>query len=279
MMSAAIACSSIMPYKDQNLDYLYSIQKDPSAFKGAVVAFNGDVAGLRETDRTLRLILRIDTPLYYYATGKGNSLSYEFLYVIFPKPKPRATKIAKGNKVKVLARVDGYETRQDGYGNTAGVVRVRAIALADRSQDKDFFLSDAVSLALYHSWKEGKLFFEESAEEVVSRVPPEIAAPVSAAQAPKPQVPAQPVVSKPAPAAGIVFDPEEPPFILDPAAQQAASSAHQEAPSSSALPENLPQASTLPAVTEDPLPPDTPSINPVLAEDTTAPATLPAPVK
>ena len=150
------ACSSIMPYKDQNLDYLYSIQKDPAAYKGAVVAFNGEVAGIRETPKSIRLVLRIDTPLYYYATGKGNSLSYEMLYVLFTKNKSQTSKIAKGNKLKVLGRVDGYITRQDGYGNTAGVVRLRAIALADRSQDKDFYLSDAPSAALYTSWKKGK---------------------------------------------------------------------------------------------------------------------------
>ena len=218
------ACSSIMPYKDQNLDYLYSIQKDPAAYKGAVVAFNGEVAGIRETPKSIRLVLRIDTPLYYYATGKGNSLSYEMLYVLFTKNKSQASKIAKGNKLKVLGRVDGYITRQDGYGNTAGVVRLRAIALADRSQDKDFYLSDAPSAALYTSWKKGKLFFEESAEDVLSRVPapkmpqlPPAKPKPKASPAPKPTA-AQP--AKPQPPAGIVFDPEEPPFILFPPKEQ-----------------------------------------------------------
>lgn len=209
-----------MPYKDQNLDYLYSIQKDPSAYKGTVVAFNGEVAGIRENDKSIRLILRIDTPLYYYATGKGNSLSYEMLYVLFGKEKPRASKIARGHKVKVLARVDGYITRQDGYGNTAGVVRVRAIALADRSQDKDFHRTDPASTALYTSWKKGKLFFEESAEQVLSRVPAP-PAPTEPKKEEKPLPPVKkevlpPVPPKPEPPAGIVFDPEDPPFIIAP---------------------------------------------------------------
>lgn len=214
------ACSGVMPYKDQNLDYLYSIQKDPSAYKGAVVAFNGEVAGIRENDKSIRLILRIDTPLYYYATGKGNSLSYEMLYVLFGKEKPRVSKIARGHKVKVLARVDGYITRQDGYGNTAGVVRVRAIALADRSQDKDFHRTDPASTALYTSWKKGKLFFEESAEQVLSRVPAP-PAPTEPKKEEKPLPPVKkevlpPVPPKPEPPAGIVFDPEDPPFIIAP---------------------------------------------------------------
>lgn len=214
------ACSGVMPYKDQNLDYLYSIQKDPSAYKGAVVAFNGEVAGIRENDKSIRLILRIDTPLYYYATGKGNSLSYEMLYVLFGKEKPRASKIARGHKVKVLARVDGYITRQDGYGNTAGVVRVRAIALADRTQDKDFYRTDPASTALYTSWKKGKLFFEESAEQVLSRIPPP-PTPAEPKKEEKPlpsakKEPLPPPQPKPEPPAGIIFDPEEPPFIIAP---------------------------------------------------------------
>lgn len=226
------ACSSIIPYKDQNLDYLYSIQEDPSAYKGAVVAFNGDVVGIRENNKSIRLILRIDTPLYYYATGKGNSLSYEMLYVLFPKEKPRASKIAKNNKVKVLGRVDGYITRQDGYGNTAGVVRLRAVALADRTQDKDFYLSDAPSAALYTSWKEGKLFFEESAEQVVSQFPEPAPQEQKASlppQKPKPAQAAKPAKEKkPEPPAGIVFDPEDPPFILFPPKEPAEEAAPQE---------------------------------------------------
>ena len=229
-----------MPYKDQNLDYLYSIQKDFAAYKGAVVAFNGEVAGVRETAQNLRIILRIDTPLYYYATGKGNNLSYEMIYVRFTKDVPRPTAIIQGHKLKVLGRVDGYEKRQDTYtGKTLGVVRLDAIALADRTTGKDFIRQDAPSNALYQSWKAGKLFFEESAESVLRAFPPaptpepkpKAVKPVK--KAPKKETPKPTVLP---PAAGIVFDEEEPPFILPPDPQapeapQAPNAAEQTAPS------------------------------------------------
>lgn len=213
-----------MPYKDQNLDYLYSIQKDFAAYKGAVVAFNGEVAGVRETTQNMRIILRIDTPLYYYATGKGNNLSYEMIYVRFTKDVPRPTAIIQGHKLKVLGRVDGYEKRQDTYtGKTLGVVRLDAIALADRTTGKDFIRQDAPSNALYQSWKAGKLFFEESAESVLRAFPPaptpepkpKAVKPVK--KAPKKETPKLAVIP---PSAGIVFDEEEPPFILPPDPQE-----------------------------------------------------------
>lgn len=230
-----------MPYKDQNLDYLYSIQKDFAAYKGAVVAFNGEVAGVRETAQNMRIILRIDTPLYYYATGKGNNLSYEMIYVRFTKDVPRSTAIIQGHKLKVLGRVDGYEKRQDTYtGKTLGVVRLDAIALADRTTGKDFIRQDAPSNALYQSWKAGKLFFEESAESVLRAFPPaptpepkpKAVKPVK--KTPKKETPKPAVIP---PAAGIVFDEEEPPFILPPDPQapeepQAPNAAEQTAPES-----------------------------------------------
>lgn len=230
-----------MPYKDQNLDYLYSIQKDFAAYKGAVVAFNGEVAGVRETAQNMRIILRIDTPLYYYATGKGNNLSYEMIYVRFTKDVPRPTAIIQGHKLKVLGRVDGYEKRQDTYtGKTLGVVRLDAIALADRTTGKDFIRQDAPSNALYQSWKAGKLFFEESAESVLRAFPPaptpepkpKAVKPVK--KAPKKETPKPAVIP---PAAGIVFDEEEPPFILPPDPQapeepQTPNAAEQTAPES-----------------------------------------------
>ena len=229
-----------MPYKDQNLDYLYSIQKDFSAYKGAVVAFNGEVAGVRETAQNMRIILRIDTPLYYYATGKGNNLSYEMIYVRFTKDVPRPTAIIQGHKLKVLGRVDGYEKRQDTYtGKTLGVVRLDAIALADRTTGKDFIRQDAPSNALYQSWKAGKLFFEESAESVLRAFPPaptpepkpKAVKPVK--KTPKKETPKPAVIP---PSAGIVFDEEEPPFILPPDPQtpeefQAPNAAEPTAPS------------------------------------------------
>lgn len=230
-----------MPYKDQNLDYLYSIQKDFAAYKGAVVAFNGEVAGVRETAQNMRIILRIDTPLYYYATGKGNNLSYEMIYVRFTKDTATPTAIIQGHKLKVLGRVDGYEKRQDTYtGKTLGVVRLDAIALADRTTGKDFIRQDAPSNALYQSWKAGKLFFEESAESVLRAFPPaptpepkpKAVKPVK--KAPKKETPKPAVIP---PSAGIVFDEEEPPFILPPDPQapeepQAPNAAEQTAPES-----------------------------------------------
>ena len=242
-----------MPYKDQNLDYLYSIQKDFAAYKGAVVAFNGEVAGVRETTQNMRIILRIDTPLYYYATGKGNNLSYEMIYVRFTKDVPRPTAIIQGHKLKVLGRVDGYEKRQDTYtGKTLGVVRLDAIALADRTTGKDFIRQDAPSNALYQSWKAGKLFFEESAESVLRAFPPaptpepkpKAVKPVK--KAPKKETPKPAVIP---PAAGIVFDEEEPPFILppdpqvpeepqEPEAPQAPNAAEQTAPAPESQPGN-----------------------------------------
>lgn len=242
-----------MPYKDQNLDYLYSIQKDFAAYKGAVVAFNGEVAGVRETAQNMRLILRIDTPLYYYATGKGNNLSYEMIYVRFTKDTATPTAIIQGHKLKVLGRVDGYEKRQDTYtGKTLGVVRLDAIALADRTTGKDFIRQDAPSNALYQSWKAGKLFFEESAESVLRAFPPaptpepkpKAVKPVK--KAPKKETPKPAVIP---PAAGIVFDEEEPPFILppdpqtpeapqEPEAPQAPNAAEQTAPEPESQPGN-----------------------------------------
>lgn len=242
-----------MPYKDQNLDYLYSIQKDFAAYKGAVVAFNGEVAGVRETAQNMRIILRIDTPLYYYATGKGNNLSYEMIYVRFTKDVPRPTAIIQGHKLKVLGRVDGYEKRQDTYtGKTLGVVRLDAIALADRTTGKDFIRQDAPSNALYQSWKAGKLFFEESAESVLRAFPPaptpepkpKAVKPVK--KTPKKETPKPAVIP---PAAGIVFDEEEPPFILppdpqtpeapqEPEAPQAPNAAEQTAPAPESQPGN-----------------------------------------
>lgn len=236
-----------MPYKDQNLDYLYSIQKDFAAYKGAVVAFNGEVAGVRETTQNMRIILRIDTPLYYYATGKGNNLSYEMIYVRFTKDTATSTAIIQGHKLKVLGRVDGYEKRQDTYtGKTLGVVRLDAIALADRTTGKDFIRQDAPSNALYQSWKAGKLFFEESAESVLRAFPPAPTAepkpkavkPVK--KTPKKETPKPAVIP---PSAGIVFDEEEPPFILPPDPQtpeepQAPNAAEPTAPAPESQPGN-----------------------------------------
>ena len=58
------ACSAMIPYKDQNLDYLQGIEKDPAAYRGQVVSFGGEVKGITEDALRLRLVLKIDAPLY-----------------------------------------------------------------------------------------------------------------------------------------------------------------------------------------------------------------------
>ena len=97
----------MIPYKDQNLDYLNGIEQNPDAYRGQVVSFGGVVQGVTEDTLRLRLVLKIDAPLYYYATGKGDSLSYELLLVSFNKKgMPQMTGLQKGRHIKVLARVN-----------------------------------------------------------------------------------------------------------------------------------------------------------------------------
>ena len=168
------ACSSLMPYKDQNLDYLQGIEKDPNAYRGQVVSFGGEVAGITEDTLRMMLVMKIDAPLYYYATGKGNSLSYEMLLVTFNKRgMPQMTGIKKGNTIKVLARVSSYETRKNFTGDDIAVLHLIAFAVSDHTQHKDFFRPETPDRQLYESWKEGRLFFEESAQDVINRCPKE----------------------------------------------------------------------------------------------------------
>lgn len=164
-------CGALIPYKDQNLEYLYSIQQSPEAYKGAVVAFEGEVMGVKEGPDSLRTILKINVPLYYYATGKGNSLSYEFLLADYAKESPASCGIQKGERLKVLGRVDGYETRTTPYGQTTGAVRINAMALAARKNAADIFHTTEPDLALYQEWKAGKLFYNTSAEEILQAAP------------------------------------------------------------------------------------------------------------
>ncbi len=210
------ACSSIMPYKDQNLDYLQGIEKDPNAYRGQVVSFGGEVEGITEDTLRLMLVMKIDAPLYYYATGKGNSLSYEMLLVTFNKRgMPQMTGIKKGNTIKVLARVSSYETRKNFTGDDIAVLHLIAFALSDHTQHRDFFRPETPDRQLYESWKEGKLFFEESAQDVINRCPKETA-PQLPERFRKPLPPAPAPEPPAAPEAGIVFDEEEPTFLLDP---------------------------------------------------------------
>lgn len=213
----AAACSSMIPYKDQNLDYLQGIEKDPAAYRGQVVSFGGEVKGTTEDTLRLRLVLKIDAPLYYYATGKGNALSYELLLVTFNKRSmPAMTGIKKGHEIKVLARVSSYETRKNFTGKDIAVLHLLAFAISDRTLHKDFFRPETPDRQLYESWKEGRLFFEESAQEVIARYPvpagQDMPVPV---YVPPAQAPA-PAPAAPEPEKGIVFDPEEPTFIVAP---------------------------------------------------------------
>ena len=108
LLFVTAACSSMLPYKDQTLVDLEGIEKDPSAHHGRVVAFSGDVKGSTEDARHLRLVLKVEAPLYYSVTGKGDSLSYQLLLVHFQKETPAMTGILKGSHIKVLARVAHY---------------------------------------------------------------------------------------------------------------------------------------------------------------------------
>lgn len=233
------ACSSIIPYKDQNLDYLQGIEKDPAAYRGKVVSFGGEVKGVTEDALRLRLVLKVDAPLYYYATGQGNALSYELLLVSFNKRgMPQMTGIQKGRHVKVLARVSSYETRKNFTGKDIVVLHLIAFAISDRTKNQDFFRPEPPDRQLYESWKKGRLFFEESAQDIIERYPapaPRALPVVNAAPPLTPPAPAE----KPAELQGIVFDAEEPPFILppDPAPAQAETETITPAPDSAPLTE------------------------------------------
>ena len=160
------ACSGLQPYKNQNLDYLKDLEQRPAEYQGKVVSFGGEVKGITEDTQHLRLVLKTDVPFYYYATGKGNSLSYELLLVEYIKPLPSMSGIAKGNTVKVLARVGTYEKRKNRLGIQIGVLHLNAFALTDRPQKKDLFYTSSPEVQLYESWKTGRLFYQDSAEQI-----------------------------------------------------------------------------------------------------------------
>ena len=240
------ACSSMIPYKDQNLDYLNGIEQNPDAYRGQVVSFGGVVQGVTEDTLRLRLVLKIDAPLYYYATGKGDSLSYELLLVSFNKKgMPQMTGLQKGRHIKVLARVSSYEKRKNFTGKDIAVLHLLAFAIADRTANKDFFRPESPDKQLYESWKKGRLFFEDSAQDIIKKYP--APTPVKFATAPVlPQKEAAPEEKQPE--KGIVFDPEDPPFVLPPDPQPEEKETPQNA---EAVPEQTPaeNAGTTPAKT------------------------------
>ena len=202
------ACSAWQPYKDYSLDELKNIEKNPTAYLGKIVSFTGDVKGLTEGTQTLRMVLQTDVPFYYYATGKGNSLSYELILVTFPKTSPAMTHIQKSNTVKVLARVNTYEKRKNALGMPIGVLHLNAFALTDRNQKVDFFHTTSPEKELYTSWKSGRLFYQETPEQIVA-LHPSLPAPVA------PPAQATPAATPAQTPREIVYDEEEE-FVLTP---------------------------------------------------------------
>lgn len=253
------ACSSMIPYKDQNLDYLNGIEQNPDAYRGQVVSFGGEVQGTTEDTLRLRLVLKIDAPLYYYATGKGDSLSYELLLVSFNKKgMPQMTGLQKGHHIKVLARVSSYEKRKNFTGKDIAVLHLLAFAITDRTTNKDFFRPESPDKQLYESWKKGRLFFEDSAQDIIKKYPapapiklaPVVPAPVEVKEEPK---------EEKQPEKALVFDPEDPPFILplDPKPEEAT---QEETPQNSA--ENSEQTPAETAEPEQESAPQTPVLEP-----------------
>lgn len=229
------ACSSMIPYKDQDLNYLHGIEQNPQNYMDKVVAFGGEVQGITEDTNQLRLVLKIDVPLYYYAIGK-DTLSYELLLVTYDKKGlTHMTGIKKEDFVKVLARVASYETRKNLVGKDVAVLHLKAFALSNRDKNKDFFHQENPEQELYQSWKAGRLFFEEKPEDFIQPPLP------SATPTPKPtkeknvrflsireKEEEHKPISEPIPG-GIIFDEEEEPFILSPE-EEPTSQPEQQAP-------------------------------------------------
>ena len=202
------ACSALQPYKDQSLDELKNIAHHPEHYYGKIISVSGEVKGTTEDTTRLRLVLKTDVPFYYYATGKGNALSYELILVEYTKPAPAMTGIQKGNDTRVLARVSSYEKRQNLLGMEIGILHLSAFAVADRTQKQDFFHETAPEQQLYESWKKGRLFYEETPEQIIAQYP----AP-SIAKAPAPTEQPTPGKTISPAARDIVYDEEEE-FVL-----------------------------------------------------------------
>lgn len=201
----------MIPYKNQNLDYLHGIEQNPDAYRGKVVSFGGEVKGVTEDARRMRLVIKIDVPFYYYATGK-DPLSYQLLLISFDKKgMPQMTGIQKGSDIKVLARVANYETRKNLTGKPIAVLHLIAFALADRDRDRDFFRPEPPYKQLYESWKAGRLFFNEQPQEIEASHPA-----IQRKTMTFFPLPPRKEEEKPAPSKGIVYDEEEPTFVLPP---------------------------------------------------------------
>ena len=167
---AALACNSLFPYKGQSLDDLLRVVQTPEKYQGNIVSFSGEIRGILEDIHTIKLVLKVEVPLYYYATGK-DPLSYQFLLVNFKKEQPHASGLSVGNPLKVLARIDHPETRTNAFGSSVCVLYLEAIALADRTHKQDFFHAFSPDKQLYESWKAGRLFFKETPQQILSTLP------------------------------------------------------------------------------------------------------------
>ena len=202
------ACSGLQPYKDQSLDQLKNIAHHPDQYTGKIVSFGGEIKGLVEDTQTIRLVLKTEVPFYYYATGKGNTLSYELLLADYPKPTPAMSGLTKGTEIKILARVTDYKKRNNMLGNEIGILQLTAFALADRRRKQDFFHTTAPEKQLYESWKAGRLFYQETPEQIIALYPAAAVQPPAAHSAPTDK--------KISPAAHeLVYDEEEE-FVLTP---------------------------------------------------------------
>ncbi len=204
------ACSGLQPYKDQSVEQLKTIAQHPQDFYNQVVSFAGEIKGLTEDTRLIRLVLKTDIPFYYYATGKGNAHSYELLLVEYLKPIPQMSGLKKGDEIKILARVSRYEKRPNMLGSEIGVLHLTAFALAQRSQKKDWFLPTSPEKELYEAWKAGRLFYTQTADEIIALYPP---APAPQAQPASQATSQQPAPKNPA-AHEIMYDEEED-FVLE----------------------------------------------------------------
>jgi len=167
-----LSCSAMIPYKDNSLDDLHRITENLSAHQGEIVAFSGEVKGIVEDTHRIKLVLKIDVPLYYYATGQ-DTLSYGLLLVSFHKETATMSGIQKGYSLKVLARVADYQVRDNMIGKKVGVLHVNALALADRTRHVDFFRTQNPSYALYKAWKKGELFFKVKPSDLEQLFPAE----------------------------------------------------------------------------------------------------------
>lgn len=202
------ACSALIAYKDQPLAQLHTLAQQQNNARGQIISFTGDIKGVDENTRRLRLVLKIDTPFYYHLSAE--TLSYQLLLVSFDKKEqPAMTGLRPGQPLKVLGRIAKYETRKNFTGSTVAVLYIDAIALADRPHKRDFFHTTLPDKQLYESWKAGRLFYKEQPAAVEAQytpVPPAEKEPVL-----QPALPPAQELPKPE---TIVYDAEET-FIIN----------------------------------------------------------------